>query len=136
MTISSAFFIVTVRAFRDVPVVWTGAVSAFCPRLVVTDPTAVSGRDAVVLASIGVCFALATILWTESAWLIPAAESGLLSAAEAPFAILFALVFLGEISPIASIIGGGILILRGFRPCRTRFAGDAGAARVITGASA
>ena len=113
MTMGSALYMIMVRAFRDTPVVWAGAVSAFLLFLLgwfVTDPLAVSGRDTVLLATFGASFALSSILWTEGARLIPAAESGLLGSAEVPFAILFAFLFLGEIAPAASMIGGAIVL--------------------------
>ncbi|RWP03238.1 DMT family transporter [Mesorhizobium sp.] len=49
-------------------------------------------------------------LYMEGARLIPPAESGLLGSAEVPFAILFAFLFLGEIAPAASMIGGIIVL--------------------------
>ena len=113
MTAGSALYMIMVRAFRDSPVVWAGAVAAFLLFVLgwfVTDPLAVSGRDVVLLAAFGCSFAMASILWTEGSRLIPAAEAGLLGSAEVPFAILFALVFLGEIPPMASIIGGAIVL--------------------------
>lgn len=113
MTIGSGLYMIMVRAFRDTPVVWAGAVSAFLLFVLgwlVTDPLAVSSRDAVLLVTFGASFALSSILWTEGARLIPAAESGLLGSAEVPFAILFAFLFLGEIAPTASMIGGAIVL--------------------------
>lgn len=113
MTIGSALYMIMVRAFRDTPVVWAGAVSAFLLFVLgwfVTDPLAVSARDALLLATFGASFALSSILWTEGARLIPATESGLLGSAEVPFAILFAFLFLGEIAPAASLIGGAIVL--------------------------
>jgi len=113
MTIGSGLYMIMVRAFRDTPVVWAGAVSAFLLFVLgwfVTDPLAVSARDAILLATFGASFALSSILWTEGARLIPAAESGLLGSAEVPFAILFAFLFLGEIAPGASMIGGAIVL--------------------------
>jgi drug/metabolite transporter (DMT)-like permease len=113
MTIGSALYMIMVRAFRDTPVVWAGAVSAFLLFVLgwfVTDPLAVSARDAMLLVTFGMSFALASILWTEGARLIPAAESGLLGSAEVPFAILFAFLFLAEIPPAASMIGGTIVL--------------------------
>lgn len=113
MTIGSALYMIMVRAFRETPVVWAGAVSAFLLFVLgwfVSDPLAVTQRDAVLLATFGSCFALSSILWTEGARLIPAAESGLLGSAEVPFAILFAFLFLGEIAPAASMIGGAIVL--------------------------
>ncbi|ESY12287.1 membrane protein [Mesorhizobium sp. LNJC386A00] len=113
MTAGSALYMIMVRAFRDTPVVWAGAVSAlllFVLGWFVTDPLAISARDAVLLVAFGGSFAAASILWTEGSRLIPAPESGLLGAAEVPFAILFAFLFLGEIAPAASLIGGGIVL--------------------------
>ena len=113
MTIGSGLYMIMVRAFRDTPVVWAGAVSAFLLFILgwfVTDPLAVSSRDAVLLITFGASFALSSILWTEGARLIPAAESGLLGSAEVPFAILFAFLFLGEIAPEASMAGGAIVL--------------------------
>ncbi|TPN54257.1 DMT family transporter [Mesorhizobium sp. B1-1-7] len=113
MTVGSGLYMIMVRAFRDTPVVWAGAVSAFLLFVLgwfVTDPLAVSPRDAVLLVTFGASFALSSILWTEGARLIPAAESGLLGSAEVPFAILFAFLFLGEIAPAASLVGGAIVL--------------------------
>jgi len=113
MTAGSALYMIMVRALRDEPVVWAGAVSAFLLFVLgwfVTDPLAVSTRDVALLAAFGCSFALASILWTEGSRLIPAAEAGLLGSAEVPFAILFALVFLGEVPPVASIIGGAVVL--------------------------
>ncbi|QKC97614.1 DMT family transporter [Mesorhizobium sp. NZP2298] len=113
MTLGSGLYMIMVRAFRDTPVVWAGAVSAFLLFVLgwfVTDPLAVSSRDVALLVTFGASFALSSILWTEGARLIPAAESGLLGSAEVPFAILFAFLFLGEIAPEASMIGGAIVL--------------------------
>ncbi|CAN7440850.1 DMT family transporter [Mesorhizobium sp. LjNodule214] len=113
MTAGGALYMIMVRAFRDTPVVWAGAVSAFLLFLLgwfVTDPLAVSARDAMLLATFGATFAMASILWTEGSRLIPAPESGLLGSAEVPFAILFAFLFLAEIPPAASMIGGAIVL--------------------------
>jgi drug/metabolite transporter (DMT)-like permease len=113
MTIGSALYMIMVRAFRDTPVVWAGAVSAFLLFVLgwfVTDPLAVSAKDAMLLAAFGVSFAVSSILWTEGTRLIPAAEAGLLGSAEVPFAILFAFLFLAEIPPTASMIGGAIVL--------------------------
>ena len=108
MTVSSGLFIVMVRAFRNTPVVWAGAISAFVLFILgwfVTDPLAVSARDAVLLDMFGLSFAFATILRTEGSRRVPASETGLIGTTEAPFAILFAFLFLGEIPPVASIVG-------------------------------
>ena len=68
MTILSAFYIVLVRKFRDAPVIWAGAVSAFLLfglGWLVTDPLRVTGQDALLLIVFGSTFATAVVLWTE-----------------------------------------------------------------------
>jgi drug/metabolite transporter (DMT)-like permease len=117
MTFGSALYMVLIRKFRDTPVVWVGAVSAFLLFALgwfVTDPLAVSQRDAILLAAFGASFALASVLWTEGSRLIPAAEAGLLGSAEVPFAILFGWLFLAEFPPAASLVGGAIVLFAVF----------------------
>lgn len=113
MTIGSALYMIMIRAFRDTPAVWAGAVSAlllFIFGWFVTDPLAITARDAVLLLVFGTSFALASILWTEGSRLIPAPESALLGAAEVPSAVLLAWLFLSEAPPLASMLGGGIVL--------------------------
>jgi drug/metabolite transporter (DMT)-like permease len=113
MTTGSALYMIMIRAFRDTPVVWAGAVSSFLLFLfgwVVTDPLAISARDGLLLVAFGASFALASVLWTEGSRLIPAPESALLGSAEVPFAILFAWLFLAELPPPASFVGGAIVL--------------------------
>ncbi|MEQ1942703.1 DMT family transporter [Mesorhizobium sp. VNQ89] len=113
MTVSSAIYLVMIRAFRNSPVVWVGAVSAFilfAAGWLITDPLAVSTSDAWRMVGFGFTFACAVVLWTEGARLIPASESGVLGAAEVPFAILFAWIFLAELPPFMSIAGGAVVL--------------------------
>jgi drug/metabolite transporter (DMT)-like permease len=113
MTFLAALYMVLIRKFRDTPVVWSGAVSAFLLfgfGWLVTDPLAVTSRDMLLLAAFGVSFAFAVILWTEGARLIPSSEAGLLGSAEVPFAILFAWLILAEAPPYASLLGGAIVL--------------------------
>jgi drug/metabolite transporter (DMT)-like permease len=62
------------------------------------------------MCAFGASFAAAVILWTEGTRLVSATESGLLGSAEVPLAILFAWLFLGEIAPPASLVGGAVVI--------------------------
>ena len=113
MTCLAALYMVLIRMFRETPVVWAGAVSAFMLFVLgwfVTDPLAVTSRDMILLVAFGTSFAFAVVLWTEGARLIPATEAGLLGSAEVPAAILFAWLLLGELPPATSLIGGAIVL--------------------------
>ena len=113
MTALCAVYLVMVRAWRDTPVVWAGAVAAFILAtacLFIIDPLAVSRHDAIVMCMFGVSYACAVILWTEGARLLPAAEAGLLGSTEVPIAVLFSWLILAELPPLASFIGGGIVL--------------------------
>ena len=113
MTAAAALYMVMIRAFRDTPVVWVGAVSAyilFALGWLVVDPLAVSPADAWRMTGFGITFAFAVVLWTEGTRLIPATEAGVLGSAEVPFAILFARIFLAELPPAPSIAGGALVL--------------------------
>lgn len=113
MTFGNALYMVLVRVFRDISAVWAGGVSAlqlFAVSWLVVDPLAVTPEDALLLLLFGISFAVAVILWTEGTKLIPAAEAGLLGTAEIPFAVLLAALLLTELPPIASFVGGSIIL--------------------------
>jgi drug/metabolite transporter (DMT)-like permease len=114
MTIGMALYMVLIRALRDVPVVLAGAASAlqlFLVSLIFADPTNVSTSDAILLVVFGAVFAIGVILWTEGTRRIAAAEAGLIGSLEAPVAILLAWLILAEVPPIASLVGGAIVLL-------------------------
>ena len=113
MTLGNALYMVLIRVFRESPVVLAGGVSAlqlFIVGWFVVDPLAVSSQDVVLLMMFGISFAVAVVLWTEGAKLIPASEAGLLGSAETPFAIMLAWLLLTELPPIASFVGGSIVL--------------------------
>ena len=113
MTFGNALYMVLIRVFRDSPVVLAGGMSAlqlFIVGWLLADPLAVSGQDVVLLVVFGTSFAVANVLWTEGTRLIPAAEAGLLGSAETPFAILLAWLLISELPPLASFVGGGIVL--------------------------
>jgi len=113
MTFGNALYMVLIRTFQDTPVVFAGAASAlqlFVLGLFVAHPFAVSLEDAWLLVVFGASFAVAVILWTEGTKLIPASEAGLLGTAETPFAMILAWLVLSELPPLASFLGGAIVL--------------------------
>ncbi|WP_120631540.1 DMT family transporter [Ruegeria sp. EL01] len=113
MTLGNAAYIVLIRKFADVPVVWAGGASAlqhFVVGALIGTPLDVSSQDAALLILFGVAFAGAVILWTEGTRLIPSAQSALLGTVEIPCATLLAWVILSELPPIAAVIGGTVIM--------------------------
>ena len=102
---------VLIRVFRESPVVFAGAVSAlqlFVVGWIVGEPLSVSSTDAWLLLTFGASFAV--VLWTEGTRLIPAAEAGLLGTAETPFATILGWLIISELPPVASLIGGAVVL--------------------------
>jgi drug/metabolite transporter (DMT)-like permease len=113
MMLLNALYLVLIRVFTKTPAVLAGALAAFQLFVVgwfFADPLAIGRHDAVFLLLFGAAFAAASILWTEGARLIPAAESGLFGSADIPMAIVFAWLLLSELPPNASLIGGAIVL--------------------------
>ena len=113
MTLGMALYMVLIRAFRDTPVVFAGGMSGlqlFFVGWFVVDPLAVPRQDVLLLSLFGVSFAIAAVLLTEGTKMIPASEAGLLGSAETPFAIILAWILLAELPPLASFIGGGVVL--------------------------
>ncbi len=114
MTVGNAAYIVLIRKFADVPVVWAGGASAlqlFLVGALIGTPFDVSAQDAALLILFGVTFAAAVILWTEGTRLIPSAQSAILGTVEIPCATLLAWVILKEFPPIVAVLGGLVIML-------------------------
>jgi drug/metabolite transporter (DMT)-like permease len=113
MTLLAALYLVLIRLFRDTPAVLAGVASSvqlFAIGMIVADPLAMSAPDLARTAIFGASYALGFILWTEGARRVPAAEAGLLGGAETPFAVAFAWLFLAEVPPSATLIGGAVVL--------------------------
>ncbi|WP_299951671.1 DMT family transporter [uncultured Ruegeria sp.] len=114
MTLGNAAYIVLIRKYADVPVVWAGGASAlqlFVVGVLIGTPFEVSMQDAALLVLFGITFAGAVILWTEGTRLIPSAQSALLGTIEIPCATLLAWVILNEFPPLAAVLGGSVIML-------------------------
>lgn len=113
MTFLCAIYLVMLRAFRDAPTVWSGGVAALLlvfPGFILGDPAAASLRDGLWMTLFGFSFAAAVILWTEGAKRVPAAEAGLLGAAEIPLAMFFAWSLVGERQMPVGLVGATIVV--------------------------
>lgn len=113
MVVLNALYMVLIRTFKDTDAVLAGAASGpllFFAGWFFTNPLDVSAGDAALLATFGLVFAGATVLWIEGTRLLPAAESGLLGSAETPIAIVLAWLILSETPPAPSIVGAAIVL--------------------------
>lgn len=109
LALSLALLIVLIRRFEgadSVLALGTAGVLLFVVALVVSDPLGVAGDEFPMLVFFGAVFAVALVLWAEGVRLIPAAEAGLLGASETPFSILLAWIVLAEAPPVATVVGG------------------------------
>lgn len=113
-----ALYTVLIRAFPAAPAIRAGGWSAlllFVPALVFGDLFAVPSRDAGWLVAFGLSFALAVVLFTEGAQRITPAEAGFYGGAETPLAVAFAWLFLSEAPPVATLVGGAVVVIAVFR---------------------
>lgn len=113
MILLQGLAMVLVRVFKDTPVVFAVAVAGFQVCLIgfiFSDPFDVSLHDALLLTAFGLSFATAAVLLTEGLKLISATDAGLIGTAEVPIAIYLAWVFLGEVPPNTSFVGGALIV--------------------------
>ena len=109
LALTLALLIVLIRRFEGADTVLAlglAGVLLFVVALVVADPLGVAGDQIPLLVFFGAVFAVSLVLWAEGVRLIPAAEAGLLGASETPFSILLAWIVLAEAPPLATVVGG------------------------------
>lgn len=113
MTVLMALTMVLIRSSGNTPVLAAMAAAAMpltlCG-LALGQPFAVAGADLWLIPVFGLTWATATVLLTEGARRIPSAEVALLGGADVPLAVIFAMLILGEVPPLASWIGGAIVL--------------------------
>ena len=113
LAVSLASLIVFIRRFggADALLAQVGAgVLLFVAALVVGDPLGLPRSELPLTVMFGLVYAVSLILWTEGVRLIPAAEAGLLATSEAPSSIILAWVFVGEAPPLATVLGGLLIV--------------------------
>ena len=113
MTIGMATFMVMVRMYPQAPMVLAGTMSSVIlviVALAMTNPFSVIAADLPWLIGFGSVFAVGTILLTEGTRLIPASQAALIGALETPLAPIWAWLLLAELPPVATWIGGAIVM--------------------------
>ncbi|MEP3115590.1 DMT family transporter [Nisaea sp.] len=78
--------------------------------LIVAAPLNAAPEFMPAMAAFGLVFAVSSIALMAGARLLPSAETALLSALETPVAPLLAFLFLAEVPPTATFIGGGMIL--------------------------
>jgi drug/metabolite transporter (DMT)-like permease len=113
-TVSMAVGIVAIRRYRHISLLVAAAISNFLAALVAwpfAEPLAVGGADIGHLALFGfVQMTLGLTFFTVGSRLIPAAETALISALEAPLAPVWVWLAFGE-RPTNATIAGGVLVM-------------------------
>lgn len=114
MTLTVAGLAVVMRQYRSVPMLPAMGLSAYlCSFSMVwfATPAAATGDDIVLIIAFGIVQnAFGLILYTFGTRLIPAADASLLTALEVPLTPLWVWVFMAEVPPQATLIGGPIVL--------------------------
>ncbi len=115
MTASMAAMMVIARKYRGIPVLQAACVSAFLSGVIAIPfaaDLAVSGPDLINLALFGlVNSAIGLVLFTLGSRLLPAIETGLIGALDAPLAPIWVWLAFAETPTNISLIGGSIVFV-------------------------
>lgn len=114
MTLCMAVMMVIARRWRDIPVMHAACLSAIISGAIcwpLGDPLSVSSHELWMLAAFGmVNSAIGLALFTLGARLLPAVETALIGALDAPLAPLWVWLFFAETPSAATLIGGLIVL--------------------------
>jgi drug/metabolite transporter (DMT)-like permease len=114
-TWSMASTMVIARNRRDIPILLTACISSLLTGLIswpLGMPLAVTGHDLVLLALFGtVNFAIGLPLFTYGARLLPAIETALIGAVDAPLAPLWVWLAYNETPGAGTLVGGGVVFV-------------------------
>ena len=112
-TWSMATVMVIARNYRDIPILLTSCISSLLTGLIAWPlgaPMVVNGHELLLLALFGtVNFAIGLPLFTYGARLLPAIETALIGAVDAPLAPLWVWLAFNETPSVATLVGGGIV---------------------------
>lgn len=114
MTVCMSFMMIIARRWPGLPVMTSACLSALISAAIAAplgDPLAVSGHELVILMAFGlVNSALGLGLFILGARHLPAMETALIGALDAPLAPLWVWIFFSETPSAATILGGAIVL--------------------------
>jgi drug/metabolite transporter (DMT)-like permease len=115
MTLSMALMMVIARHYHGIPVMPAACLSALLSGFVcwpLGEPLAVTGQELFLLALFGIVnSAVGLALFTLGARLLPAIETALIGALDAPLAPLWVWLVFGETPGASTMIGGAIVFV-------------------------
>ena len=113
MTVSMATTMVVARNYPDIPIMLTACISSLLSGVLAWpfgSPLAVTGHDLALLALFGIVnFAIGLPLFTFGARLLPAIETALIGAVDAPLAPLWVWLAFNETPSVGTVMGGSIV---------------------------
>ncbi len=113
LSLTLASLIVLIRRFRGTDALLAQAgsgVALFAVALAVADPFGMDASEMPLTVAFGLVFAVSLVLWTEGVRRIRAAEAALLATTETPCSILAAWIVVNEAPPLATVIGGLLIV--------------------------
>lgn len=113
MTIGMAILMVIYRRWPQTPAAGPAALGSLLlliPGFAFGNVFEVPQSDFTILVTFGLTFAIASVALGEGMKRIPAGEAALLSILETPLAPLFGFLFFTEIPPVATFVGGGLIL--------------------------
>ena len=113
LSLTLASLIVLIRRFRGTDALLAQAGSGvvlFPVALVVADPFGMDASEMPLTVAFGLVFAVSLVLWTEGVRRLRAAEAALLATTETPCSILAAWIVVSEAPPLATVIGGLLIV--------------------------
>ena len=114
MTLAMAIIMVIYRARPHTPSAGPSAIQSFflLPiAVVIGSPFTIAVAEVAVLAVFGILFAIASVTLAEGAKRIPSGQAALLGSLETPLAPILAFLFLSEIPPALTLLGGAIVLV-------------------------
>lgn len=114
MTVAMAAIMVIYRARPQTPSAGPSVLQSlllFPFALALGAPLQTSPGQIAILAAFGLLFAIASVTLAEGAKRVPAGQTALLGALETPLAPLLAFLILSEIPPVATFLGGVVVLV-------------------------